>query len=256
MINLRTCTTPNGVACQAPGIRPDTAPICPIIDRSSRHSFVTLRGGGMFVVDAKATPMQIVGEYDMGTVFGNGCGGVDSGSAMFINSGGGTASNLDQFDLYRFPLGGYSATNAANTPAPKVVFRDNTPHRDAHGMVLTKHARHLWVLDRHDNVAEIFDAESDAHLGTLDLRSSESADPSPDLIDISPSGNRLFVSMRGPLPLSGDPHASTGSTPGLMVIQVNQSGAGGQVKSLVRIHNVDAGGVERADAHGIRVRRK
>jgi hypothetical protein len=46
-----------------------------IIDASSRYAFVTLRGGGLFVVDARATPMAIVGEYDQHTVRGNGCGG-------------------------------------------------------------------------------------------------------------------------------------------------------------------------------------
>ena len=34
-----------------------------MVDSSSRNGFVTLRGGGLFVVDAKATPMAIVGEY-------------------------------------------------------------------------------------------------------------------------------------------------------------------------------------------------
>ena len=32
MINLATCTTPNGVACQLADVRPDNAPICPIIE--------------------------------------------------------------------------------------------------------------------------------------------------------------------------------------------------------------------------------
>jgi hypothetical protein len=63
-IDLLNCITPNGVACQAADVRPDNAPICPIIDASSHYVFVTLRGGGLFVVDAKTTPMQIVAEYD------------------------------------------------------------------------------------------------------------------------------------------------------------------------------------------------
>jgi hypothetical protein len=79
---------------------------------------------------------------------------------------------------------------------------------------------------------------------------------SPDLAAISPSGNRIFVSLRGPNPLSGSPHVATGSTPGLGVIQVTQGGRAGALKSVVRISNIDAAGVERADAHGIRVRLK
>jgi hypothetical protein len=80
--------------------------------------------------------------------------------------------------------------------------------------------------------------------------------PTPDLADISPSGHRIFVSLRGPNPLSGSPHAATGSTPGLGVIQVEQGGKVGALKSVVEVSNVDAAGVERADCHGIRVRLK
>jgi hypothetical protein len=60
-LDLATCVTPTGAPCQAPDLRPDNAPICPIVDASSRYVFVTLRGGGMFVVDATQTPMEIVG---------------------------------------------------------------------------------------------------------------------------------------------------------------------------------------------------
>lgn len=74
-LDLATCTTPSGQPCEHEDLRPINWPICPIIDSSSRYGFVTLRGGGMFVVDAKATPMVIVGEYDRMTVHGNGCGG-------------------------------------------------------------------------------------------------------------------------------------------------------------------------------------
>lgn len=45
-LDLLTCTTPNGVACEAPDVRPDNAPICPILESSSTLAFVTLRGRG------------------------------------------------------------------------------------------------------------------------------------------------------------------------------------------------------------------
>jgi hypothetical protein len=88
------------------------------------------------------------------------------------------------------------------------------------------------------------------------------------------------VSLRGPNPLSGSPHAATGSVPGLGVIQVKQGGKDGVLKSVIPISTVDsaagmstqhvcsgqnieartstiyAAGVERADAHGVRVRLK
>jgi hypothetical protein len=253
-INLVTCTTPNGVACELAGVRPDNAPICPIIDSSSSFAFITLRGGGLFVVNPAATPMRIMGEYDRTTVHGNGCGGSEAGGAMFIDSGGGTAANLHEFDVYRFPLTGYSAANPPNTPAPDLIYSDDVEGRDAHGTVAVGRGRYLWVADRQLNVIETFDAVSGTREDTLHVAGLDNRDPSPDLMDISPSGNRVFVSLRGPNPLSGDPHVSTGAAPGMMVIQVTAGGRGGVVKGIVGISNPDGGGVERGDPHGIRVR--
>lgn len=253
-IDLAACTTPSGAACQASDIRPDNAPICPIVDDTSSFGFITLRGGGMFVVDVQSTPMRIVAEYDKSTVNGNGCGGIQAAGSMWINSGGATASNLDQFDVYRFPLTGYADGSAANTPAPTVVFSDPATSRDSHGMAVSKDTKYLWVFDRAGNVAEVFDTKTNKRLKPVRLATKGSPDPTPDLVDISPAGNRLFTAMRGPMPLSGDPHASTGSTPGMMVIELEKGGQTGKVKGTLAISNKDAGGVERADAHGIRVR--
>jgi hypothetical protein len=180
---------------------------------------------------------------------------------MYINSGAGaSATNPSEFDVYRFPLSGYTAANLPNTPAPVVVFSDDTVppahERDSHSTVATKHDRYVWAFDRALKVAEVFDTSSDAHVNTIALVSPLSDDPTPDLADISPSGNRIFVSLRGPNPLSGSPHVATGSTPGLGVIQVTQGGKSGVLKSVVQISNIDTAGVERADAHGIRVRLK
>jgi hypothetical protein len=179
---------------------------------------------------------------------------------MYINSGAGTETgNPSEFDVYRFPPSGYSesAPNPPNTPAPVVVFSDDThpPERDSHGSVATKHDRYVWVMDRGLNVAEVFDTATDAHINTIDLNATQDG-LAPDLADISPSGNRIFVSLRGPNPLSGSPHVASGTIPGLGVIQVEQGGKWGVLKSIIPISNIDTSGVERADAHGIRVRLK
>jgi hypothetical protein len=197
-LDLANCTTPNGASCQDAALRPDNAPICPIVESDSGLGFVTLRGGGLFVVDPLTSPMSILGEYDRATVHGNGCGGSETRHSMFITSGGGTATNLHEFDVYRFPLSGYSPSNPANDPAPQQIYSDDVPERDAHGTVLTKHDRYLWVFDRASNLAEVFNTCSGAHVNTVPLASDQSEDPTPDLADISPSGNRIFVSLRGP----------------------------------------------------------
>jgi hypothetical protein len=250
-IDLANCITPNGLSCQDPTLRPDNAPICPRVG-SSNVAWITLRGGGLLVVDPDQTPMAIIGEYDRATVHPNGCGGTETNGYMWLNSGGGTANNLYEFDVYRFPLTGYSASNPPNTPARLLMFSDDVEPRDSHGTTLV--GGNVWIFDRGANVAEVFNGASGEHVSTVSLLGGPSSDPTPDLADVFVSGNRIFVSLRGPLPLSGDPHVSTGATPGIGVVQVQQGGARGFLKTVVPISNRDASGIERADAHGIRVR--
>ena len=64
------------------------------------------------------------------------------------------------------------------------------------------------------------------------------------------------MSLRGPNPLTADPHVSTGSTPGIGVIRVLQGGRGGAFEALAPVTNVDQSGVERADVHALTIRLK
>jgi hypothetical protein len=255
-INLATCVTPNGAPCESPALRPDNAPICPVIESTSRFSFVTLRGGGLFVVDSRATPMQIVAEYDRATVHPNGCLGAEVPGKMYIDSGGGTPTNVFEADLYAFPVTGFSPLNPPNTPAPKVVFSEDVDEADSHGATLTKHSRYLWVADRGRNFHFVVDTASDTIVNRIPLVPGPSPDPTPDLLVVSPNGSHVFMSMRGPNPLTADPHVSTGATPGVGVMKVLEGGQDGFFEGVARVTNVDAGGVERADVHalGLRVR--
>lgn len=253
-LDLAGCTTPGGLPCQAPGLRPDNAPICPITESTSRFTFVTLRGGGLFVVDSRATPMRIVAEYDQDTVHGNGCLGAEAGGKMYIDAGGGTAVNLHQADLYAFPVDGYSASNPPNTPAPKLVFSDPSEGADAHGAALTKGAKYLWIADRGRNLVFVVDTATDAIANVIELEGEVSADPTPDLVAISPNGSHAFLSLRGPVPLTADPHVSTGSTPGVGVVKVTGGGRDGRFEAVAPVTNLDAAGVERADVHAMTLR--
>jgi hypothetical protein len=255
-INLATCTTPNGLPCENAALRPDNAPICPIIDSTSQYSFVTLRGGGLFVVDSQASPMRIVAEYDRGVVHGNGCLGAEVPGKMYVDSGGGTAGNLHEADLYAFPLGLFSPANPPNVPAPTVVFSEDVMDADAHGATLTKHLDYLWIADRGRNFLWVVDTATDQIVNRIPLAGDLSADPTPDLLATSPNGSHAFMSLRGPNPLTADPHVSTGSTPGLGVLKVTESGRNAKFEAIARISNVDAGGVERADAHAMTIRRR
>jgi DNA-binding beta-propeller fold protein YncE len=279
-IDLVTCTTPNGFACQHADIRPDNAPICPIIESTGVLNFVTLRGGGLFVIDAKATPMRIVAEYDKNTIHPNGCLGAQVGNKMYVDSGGGTAANLYEADLYAFPLGPglYSALNGVNIPLPKVVLSEDVEGADSHGAALTKHNSYLWVADRGRNLIWVVDTATDARVNTIDLApwlnlsgkppvvpTAEmlqkaghcghfSPDPTPDLMVLSPEGTHMFLTFRGPNPLSGDPHVSSGATPGVGVLKITEGGRNGVFEAIAPMSNPDAAGTERADAHAIWMR--
>jgi hypothetical protein len=260
-LDLATCTTPSGAPCQAPQQRPDNAPICPVVSDTSDLAFVTLRGGGMLVVDPRSTPMRIVAEYDMATVKGNGCGGAQVAGQMYVNSGGrpGVMEHLQMygFDVYRFPLAAFRKPGAKfppNVPSPTVVFRADGQH-DSHGMVVTGKNEYLWVMDRHADVVEVIRASDSAHIRSIALNGALTNNAAPDLTDVSPAGDLVFVALRGPTPLSGDPHNATGSTPGLGILDVTEGGRNGRLRSIVRLTNIGADGVERADPHGLRVRR-
>ncbi len=273
-LNLATCTTPNGVPCQdaAPtqsNVRPDNAPIYPAFDASGRFIFVTLRGGGMFVVDGTATPMRIVSEYDRNTVHANGLIGVESNGKMYINSGGGDAGNPTEYDVYSFPISDFPASGftPVNRPAPRVVISRDTGDHDAHGLMLTRN-RYLWSADRFSNTIDVIDTVTDTVVSTFSLAGTVSADPGPDLLALHPRIDYALVALRGPCPLTGNApgiNNAVGTTPGVGLISIDNGGLSGRLQSIAPIQNVDstisscapAGAApsnNRADVHAIAVR--
>ena len=250
--DLANCTTPSGAPCTT-ALRTDNAPICPRVDASNRYTFVTLRGGGLFVLDHNATPMRIVAEYDRSAIW-TGCGAAEVGDRMYLNSGS-LPARLEGHDLYVFDVDDFSlAGTAPNTPAPEVVYSrvSSLPlDLDSHGVALTKHKRYLWVNDRIQNDVTVVDTATDTVTGSFSLVGALSDDPAPDIFDLSPSGNRMFVTLRGPSPQSGG-HAAFGSTPGLGVIDVRAGGRTGRLAGIARLPETRPGVAP--DPHGTRVR--
>jgi DNA-binding beta-propeller fold protein YncE len=257
-LDLAACRTPSGDPCEDPALRPDNAPICPVIDSTGRFTFVTLRGGGLLVVDATADPMAIVAEYDRTVVHPNGCGGAEAAGKMYLRAGGGSPAEPAHSDLYAFPLDRFSeASHPPNTPAPVLVYsHDERRFVDAHGGVLTKAGRYHWVADRFGNRIVVVDVATDSVVNEIVLSGSVSADPAPDILDIAPPGDWVFVSLRGFQPLTANVHGhdnAVGNTPGVGVMRVDEDGRHGQLVGVARItHVVD--GAERADPHGLKVR--
>ncbi|HSF70229.1 MAG TPA: hypothetical protein VLA47_07585, partial [Nitrospira sp.] len=82
-------------------------------------------------------------------------------------------------------------------------------------------------------------------------------DPAPDLMDVAPDGQYVFVGLRGPNPLTGndkDVHNAKGTIPGVGVIHVDAGGKVGHYKGQATVTNIKDG-KETADVHGIAVRK-
>jgi hypothetical protein len=265
-LDLRSGTTPSGapvedLADAGVRVRPDNAPICPVLDATGRLGFITLRGGGLFVVSTRlGGPLSILGEYDRDTIAPNGCGGVQVGNTMYINSGGGTAGTPFMNRVYAFDLTRITDRPAPpNTPAPRLVLqRDGRV--DSHGAVLVG-GRYLWLADRAANVINVIDtADGDRVLADIPLEGALSSDPAPDLMAPSPDGTRVYFALRGLLPLTAnapDAGNAVGNTPGLGVIRVTEGGRSGVFETVIRVSNsssFDGGVIERADPHGVNVR--
>jgi len=258
-LDLASGTTPSGAPREEATLRPDTAPIWPLVDSSSRFTFLTLRGGGLFVVDNLATPMRIVGEYDKATIRPNGVVASEANGKAYIVSGGGTAGNSYTSELYALPISAFSTTpNAANAPAPTLVFSHTSRGAvDGHGTVLVR-GRYLWVSDRAANRLIVVDTQNDQVVNEIALAGPASSDPAPDLMDISPDGSTVFIALRGPKPLTGNDPAvnnAAGSTPGVGIVRVEEDGRKGTIERVIPISHV-VNGAETADPHVLRIRRK
>jgi hypothetical protein len=240
---------------EGPG-RPNNRPVCPIIASNSQFTFVTLAGGGLFVVNTAAPTMTIVADYTEDVVHHDGCGGIETGGKMYINSGGPGHSDLYAFNVSDFD----SVPNPTNSPLPKLVFSQDgdpaTTHVDSHGAALTRHDRYLWVADRWANKVVVVDTRTDVVVNEFSLVGAASSDPAPDLLAAAPGANRIFASLRGPIPLTANNPAfnnAQGSTPGVGVMRVEAGGRRGELIAVAPISHI-VGGVERADPHAIGIR--
>jgi hypothetical protein len=199
----------------------------------SSKAYVTLRGGGLYVVDTAASPMQVIKQYGKSQVAPAGCGGIVQGDKVWVNSGTGTSSDVYLFD--------------GNTD--ELIWSRNTSElgTDAHGMLLLG-GRYLWMANRgeKDNIL-VIDTETREVINTI-----TDAGIAPDLMDVAPGGNLVFLTLRGPKPNTGGMPA-TGVTPGVAVIEVAPDGAMGKTINFLPMGPQDADSP--SDPHGIAVRK-
>ncbi|MEC4670068.1 MAG: hypothetical protein VST65_11110 [Nitrospirota bacterium] len=232
------------------GELPDNAPICPITDSTSTYAFVTLRGGGLIVIDVTQTPMKLVATLNNIQIRPGGCGGTQVGNTIYVNSGGGWPVAPLAYDIYALDI-----SNLPQSVSAKLVSSRETQFADSHGMVAV--GRYLWSVDRAGNNIEVIDTVTNLSVNTINLAGTISPDPAPDLIDVSPDGAYVFVGLRGSSPLTGNNkqvNNAKGSTPGVGVVKVTNGGKGGEFVGIARISNMKDG-KETADTHGTAVRK-
>jgi hypothetical protein len=232
------------------GERPDTSPICPITEASSKYAFVTLRGGGLLVVDVTSTPMKVVTTLDNNQVHPAGCGGIQVGETMYINSGGGWPIAPLSYDVYALDL-----SNLPKSVSAKLVSQRDEKFADSHGMAAV--GRYLWSADRAGNNIEIIDTLTNLTVSSVELTTDANKDPAPDLMDVSPDGQYVFVGLRGPAPLTGNDKTvnnAKGTIAGVGVVHVDAGGKVGHYKGQTAITNMKDG-KETADNHGVAVRK-
>ena len=200
--NFQTTYTPSGALKEGPE-RSNNVVVCGRPSSNNRHAYLTLGGGGLFVVDITTEPMSIVAEYTNDVVSGAGCGGEEGGGYMHVNAGvsaSGAGADDSVFVLYAFPLDypdGANPHTTPNVPRPVKYFehkRLNIPEtdveglasrRDAHGSIVSHDDRYLYQADRIQNVIEVFDIaeiiddpdatleeQAAAHVSTIDLAGS------------------------------------------------------------------------------------
>jgi DNA-binding beta-propeller fold protein YncE len=217
---------------------PSASPVCHDYDDEGR-AWITLGPGmtqGGLVVFDPATA-AIVHAFDPQLVRANcGIGFTADGARAIANWSGVFGAEIEDgegewyvFDTRTFAL--------VSTQASAGV--------DAHGVRLSPNGREFWQVNRGSGDGLRIDARSFAVLGPID------AGDTPDILDFSPDGRFVYVTQRGPNPLSGDPHVARGSLPGVLVIDARTR------EHVLRLDPTtvrDADGSVLNDVHGIGVR--
>ncbi len=162
----------------------------------------------------------------------------DSRYAYVTNSGKNTlvpAWSLDGSQLYVSVGDPVNQILTLSTLAgPEDVFFGPTDAgaKDVHGLAVTPDGK-LILVSRQEAKVQIFD-RSLALVGSVDVGEK------PDMVALSPDGQRAYVTLRGQA-VTGDPFALSGTTPGLAIVDL--------VKGE-RTHFIALSG----DPHGVAVR--
>jgi DNA-binding beta-propeller fold protein YncE len=217
---------------------PSFSPVCHDYDAEGR-AWITLgpgmTQGGLFVFD----PVEavVVHAFDPTVIRANcGIGFTADGSRAISNWSGTFGADIEdgEGEWYVFDTTSFDLISSASSAGV-----------DAHGVRRSADGSEFWQVNRGTGDGLRIDARTFRVIGTLD------AGETPDILDFSPDGRFAYVTQRGPNPLSGDPHVSKGTRPGLLVLDARTGAA------LLRLDpptvNAADGSVLN-DVHGVGVR--
>ncbi|MBU9722894.1 MULTISPECIES: PD40 domain-containing protein [Bacillaceae] len=200
---------------------PNQRPICLQYTADGSKAYVTLGGGGLFVLDVES--FEVIEAFGKSIVGAHGCGTILSpdGKHMFANSGSTELAEYYVFDV----------------ETDELIYTGETGGIDAHGVAFTPDGEYLWMVNRVTDDAAIIDPETFEVVDHVEF-----VGEAPDLLAFSPDGKYLYISLRGPEPATGT-HDMAGDTPGVSVIDVEN-------KTKIQLIELDLAG----DPHGIDLR--
>lgn len=182
------------------------SPVCHQYTPDSAEAWVTLgpswRDGGLFVLDLDR--LEVTAAWNPAEVKAN-CGiavSPDGEHAVANWSGRVEAGQDSDGEWYVF-----------DTASKQLLLTESARGLDAHGVRFTPDGKRLWAVNRNSDEGLIINART---FGVV--RVIEDVAATPDILDFSPDGRLVYISQRGPGPISGAPHAATGEQPGVAVV--------------------------------------
>jgi DNA-binding beta-propeller fold protein YncE len=215
------------------------APVCHQYSADSSEAWVTLgpgwAQGGLFVLDLD--DHEVSAAWDPSEVKANcGTGISPDGRHAVANWSGAVVDGADtDGEWYVF-----------DAQTKDLLKTESAQGLDAHGVRFTPDGKRLWAVNRNSDDALIIDARTFEVIRVID----DVAD-TPDILDFSPDSRLVYISQRGPHPVSGAVHAATGDQPGVAVVH---AASGRALRVLEPAVVTDEAGEVRNDVHGLGVR--
>ena len=224
-------------------------PVVAKIDDTGMWAYVTFGEGGVAIIDLHR--MAVAHVYSSTEVTFNGLVGLQMGNYFLTNAGNADPAVPDFIYVYDHAA---LLQNPYIRPAVTAIAQ---PGNDIHDLGIIG-GNYIWQLDRASNTITVNDFGWRSPVNSINLVSTElGSDPTPDMFDMSPSGEVVFFSQRGPTPLSAnDPqfYNSVGIDPGVGVVKVKKHGKDGKPVHLYRFDNF-VNGNNIADVHAVSVRK-